>query len=240
MPYLKPSTSPKAAGAQLPAFEAEVLQHLDALYGVAFRLTKEASAAEDLVHDAIIKAVRARAQYQPGTNLKAWLLRILTNTFINRHRRGGLERDVLEGPDASPLADRWIGASTMRAMRDPERDALAPLVEAEVRSALDELPEEFRLAIVLSDVEGLAYKEIAEVMGCPVGTVMSRLHRARKLLQTSLRDQAIAMGIIADDDSEQPARGRAAVGDPNETVDLEAYRARRRKTGSPSDRGGAR
>ncbi len=240
MPYLKPSTSPKAASAQLPAFEAEVLEHLDALYGVAFRLVKEASAAEDLVHDTIIKAVRARSQYQAGTNLKAWLLRILTNTFINRHRRGGLEREVLEGPDASPLADRWIGASTMRAMRDPERDALAPLIQAEVRQALDELPEEFRLVVVLSDVEGLAYKEIADVMGCPVGTVMSRLHRARKLLQSSLRDQAIAMGIIADDESDESARRRAAVGHPNEAVDLEAYRARRRKTGPSSDRGGAR
>jgi len=240
MPYLKPSTSSQAARKRLPAFEAEVLEHLDALYGVAFRLVKEAAAAEDLVHDTIIKAVRARSQYQPGTNLKAWLLRILTNTFINRHRRGGLERDVLEGPDASPLADRWIGAATMRAMRDPERDALAPLIEAEVRQALDELPEEFRLAIVLSDVEGLAYKEIAEVMGCPVGTVMSRLHRARKLLQSSLRDQAVAMGIIQEDDLPQQARGRAAVGDRNEAVDLEAYRAARRKAGPSSDRGGAR
>jgi RNA polymerase sigma-70 factor (ECF subfamily) len=231
--------SPKAASEQLPAFEAEVLEHLDALYGVAFRMVKEASAAEDLVHDTIIKAVRARAQYKPGTNLKAWLLRILTNTFINRHRRGGLERDVLEGPDAGPLADRWIGAATMRAMRDPERDALAPMVEAEVRRALDDLPDDFRLAIVLSDIEGLAYREIADVMGCPVGTVMSRLHRGRKLLQISLRDQAIALGIIPDDEDE-PVAARAAVGDRNETVDLAAYRSRHRKTGSPTGRGGAR
>ncbi|RLB58478.1 MAG: RNA polymerase subunit sigma [Deltaproteobacteria bacterium] len=238
MAYLRPSTSPSAASAQLPAFEAEVLEHLDALYGVAFRMVKEASAAEDLVHDTIIKAVRARTQYKPGTNLKAWLLRILTNTFINRHRRGGLERDVLEGPDASPLADRWIGAATMRAMRDPERDALAPLIEAEVRSALDDLPEDFRLVIVLSDVEGMAYREIAEVMGCPVGTVMSRLHRARKLLQISLRDQAIALGIIPDDEDES-ATARAAVGDRNEAVDLAAYRSRQRKSGSSFGQGGA-
>ncbi len=163
-------------------------------------MTKDATSAEDLVQDTVVKAVRARDQYKAGTNLKAWLLRILTNTFINRHRRGGLERDVLDGPDAAPLAERWIGAATMRAMRDPERDALMPLVEAEVQKALDALPEHFRLAIVLSDVEGMAYKEIAEVMGCPVGTVMSRLHRARKLLQMALRDQAVALGIIEDDD----------------------------------------
>jgi RNA polymerase sigma-70 factor (ECF subfamily) len=211
-----------------------VLEHLDALYGVGFRLTKEASAAEDLVHDTVVKAVRAKHQYKPGTNLKAWLLRILTNTFINRHRRGGLERDVLEGPDAAPLADRWIGASTMRAMRDPEREVLAPLVEAEVRKALEELPEHFRMVIVLSDVEGLAYKEIADVMGCPVGTVMSRLHRARKMLQIALRDQAVALGIIDDEDEMRAAVGHSlpdAHRRPREPVDLARYRAAHKQRG---------
>jgi RNA polymerase sigma-70 factor (ECF subfamily) len=188
MTYLKPLRHEQRSETPV-AFEAEVLTHLDAMYGVAMRMTKNTASAEDLVHDTIVKAVRARHQYKAGTNLKAWLLRIQTNTFINRHRRGGLERDVLEGPDAGPLAHRWIGAAMMRAMRDPEREALAPLIEAEVRSALEDLPEHFRLPIVLSDVEGLSYKEIADVMGCPVGTVMSRLHRARKMLQVTLRDQ---------------------------------------------------
>lgn len=225
MAYLKPLASPP--GEPL-AFEGQVLEHLDAMYGVALRMTKNEAAAEDLVQDTVVKAVRASAQYQAGTNLKAWLLRILTNTFINRHRRGGLERDVLEGPDAGPLADRWIGASTMRAMRDPEGDALAPLVEAEVRQALDELPEHFRMAIVLSDVEGLSYKEIADVMGCPVGTVMSRLHRARKMLQAGLRDHAVALGLVEDDD---PGL-RAVAGEP---VVLSEYRERRR-----NEKGGAK
>ena len=220
MTYLKPLTRSERDADRPVAFEAEVLDHLDALYGVAFRMTKEAASAEDLVQDTILKAVRARQQYQPGTNLKAWLLRILTNTFINRHRRGGLERDVLEGPDAAPLADRWIGAATMRAMRDPEREVLAPLVEQEVRAALAALPEPFRLAIVLSDVEGLSYREIADVMGCPVGTVMSRLHRARRMLQETLFDQAVALGLVDD----EPGRKRAAVGAPDEPVDLAHYR----------------
>lgn len=188
-------------------------------------MTKNAAAAEDLVHDTIVKAVRARQQYKPGTNLKAWLLRIQTNTFINRHRRGGLERDVLEGPDAGPLADRWIGASTMRSMRDPERDHLLPIIEAEVRQALEDLPEHFRLAIVLSDIEGLSYKEIADVMDCPVGTVMSRLHRARKMLQLSLRDQAAALGII--DDVPDEDERRAAAGHESEPIDLAAFRRRK-------------
>jgi RNA polymerase sigma-70 factor (ECF subfamily) len=224
MTYLKPYRDERRADAPF-AFEEALLDHLDAMYGVALRMTKEASAAEDLVQDTIVKAVRARGQYKVGTNLKAWLLRILTNTFINNHRRGGIERDVFEGPDAAPLAERWIGASTMRAMRDPEKEALAPLIEAEVRQALDALPEHFRLAIVLSDIEGLAYKEIADVMGCPVGTVMSRLHRARKLLQIALRDQAIALGII--DDEEAMPRA-AASGDSSEPVDLANFRARKR------------
>jgi RNA polymerase sigma-70 factor, ECF subfamily len=218
MSYLKPLTRTERDADRPVAFEAEVLDHLDALYGVAFRMTREPAAAEDLVQDTIVKAVRARGQYQPGTNLKAWLLRILTNTFINRHRRGGLERDVLEGPDAGPLADRWIGAATMRAMRDPERDALAPLIEQEVRAALEALPEPFRMAIVLSDVEGLSYREIADVMGCPVGTVMSRLHRGRRMLQDALYEQAVALGLV---DGEVK---RAAVGDTDEPVDLAEYR----------------
>lgn len=226
MAYLKPLSSSRD---EPVGFESQVLEHLDAMYGVAFRMTKNEAAAEDLVQDTVVKAVRARDQYQLGTNLKAWLLRILTNTFINRHRRGGLERDVLEGPDAGPLADRWIGASTMRAMRDPEHDALAPLVEAEVRKALDDLPDHFRMAIVLSDVEGLSYKEIAEVMGCPVGTVMSRLHRARKMLQAVLRDQAVALGIVEEDG---PAL-RAVAGEP---VDLTEYRERRRSEPKGGDR----
>jgi RNA polymerase sigma-70 factor, ECF subfamily len=223
MSYLKPFRRAEPAGDTPVAFEAEVLDHLDAMYGVALRMTKNAASAEDLVHDTIVKAVRARNQYKAGTNLKAWLLRIQTNTFINRHRRGGLERDVLEGPDAGPLADRWIGASTMRSMRDPERDHLLPIIESEIRQALDDLPDHFRMAIVLSDVEGLSYKEIADVMECPVGTVMSRLHRARKMLQATLVDQAVALGIIEDPELQR----QAAAGDVNEPIDLADFRRRK-------------
>lgn len=179
------------AGAPIDTFEVELLSHLDALYGVSCRMTKSSTEAEDLVQDTIVKAMRARAQFQPGTNLKAWLLRILTNTFINRYRRGGLERDLFDGPDAEPLTDAWVGASTLRAMRDPETQVLTPLVEAEVQRALDALPDDFRLAVVLSDIEELSYKEIAEAMGCPIGTVMSRLHRGRRILKRELADSVL-------------------------------------------------
>jgi RNA polymerase sigma-70 factor (ECF subfamily) len=200
------------------AFEAEVLSHLDALYGVACRLTKSPLDAEDLVQDALVKAMRAREQYESGTNLKAWLFKILTNTFINKYRRGGLERVVLDGPDADPLADGWVSAASMRALRDPESQALRAIVEDEIQRALDELPEEYRLAVVLSDVEELSYKEIAEVMGCPVGTVMSRLHRGRRLLQKRLYDHAVFLGIT-------PAAEAAPDSEP---LDLAQFRARKR------------
>jgi RNA polymerase sigma-70 factor, ECF subfamily len=235
MAYLKPRTTTRAGLDRRSSFEDDVLLHLDALYGVAVRMTRDNAAAEDLVHDTVLKAIRGWNQYQAGTNLKAWLLRILTNTFINRYRRGGLERDVLEGPDADPLSDRWIGAATLRGMREPEREALAPLVEAEVQRALDSLPEHFRMAIVLSDIEGLSYKEIADVMGCPIGTVMSRLHRARAILQQLLRAHAVALGIVEPDDEMVPQPGErssarsAAVGG-GDAVDLVEFKTRKRGT----------
>jgi RNA polymerase sigma-70 factor, ECF subfamily len=204
------------------AFEAQTLEHLDALYAVSCRLTKAPLDAEDLVQDTLVKAMRARDQYEPGTNLKAWLFKILHNTFINKYRRGGLERIVLEGPDADPLADGWVSAASMRALRDPETQALRPLVQEEIHKALDELPEEFRVAVVLSDVEELSYKEIADVMGCPVGTVMSRLHRGRRLLQKRLYDHAVFLGIAPV--NEPPSEETGA-------VDIAAYRARKRGHG---------
>lgn len=210
--FRKASPTP---GESLDAFEAEALDHLDALYGVAIRMTRNPADAEDLVQDTLVKAMRAREQFQPGTNLKAWLLRILTNTFLSRFRRGGLERSVLEGAESVPLADGWMSAASMNAMRDVETQALRPLLEAEIGKALDELPEDYRLAVILSDVEELSYKEIAEVMGCPIGTVMSRLHRGRKLLQESLREHAVLSGIT------EPSQ-------PEGAIDLAAFRARKR------------
>lgn len=182
-------------------FEENVLAHLDGLYAVARRLTRDASIAEDLVHDATVKALKARGQFEPGTNLKAWLLRILTNTFINGYRRGGLERTTFEGAHETgdPIADGWISAASMRAMREPEEEALRPVLRAELSRAVDELPDEFRIALVLCDVEELSYKEIAETMGTPIGTVMSRIHRARKMLQQRLHHHAVAAGILRED-----------------------------------------
>jgi len=193
------------AQSQAPTeFERDALAHLPTLMAVSARLTRNGTEAEDLVQDTLLKALKARDHFAQGSNMRAWLLRILTNTFINRYRRGGLERSVLDGPDADPLADGWIGASTMEAMRDPESRALRSLLEKEILQALDELPEEFRLAVVLSDVEELSYREIAEIMGCPIGTVMSRLHRGRRLLKGRLYQHARSLGIVGPEHSIGP------------------------------------
>src|SRR5579859_2253202 len=215
--------------AKTDAFTEEALAHLDAMYAVACKLTRNPTEAEDLVQDAFVKATRARQQFQAGTNLKAWLFRILTNTFINKYRRGGLERSVFDGPDADPLADGWVSASTMRQLREPETLALMPLVEHEIQRALDALPTEFRLAVVLCDVEEFSYEEIAQIMGCPIGTVMSRLHRGRKLLQRTLYNHALALGIVKGEDKigDQPAATDAASRRAR-TPNLADYRARRR------------
>jgi RNA polymerase sigma-70 factor (ECF subfamily) len=207
----------------------EALAHLDSMYGVACKLTRNPTEAEDLVQDAFVKAMRARQQFQAGTNLKAWLFRILTNTFINKYRRGGLERSVLDGPDADPLADGWVSASTMRQLRDPETLALRPIVEDEIRRALDALPAEFRLAVVLCDVEEFSYEEIAQVMGCPIGTVMSRLHRGRKLLQRALYNHALALGIVRGEEQVGDGSVPAADSGGTKTASLAEYRVRKKR-----------
>ncbi len=201
-------------------FEQEVLDHLPSMLAVASRLMRHGPEAEDLVQDSIVKAIRAREQFESGTNLRAWLLKILTNTFINRYRRGGLERSVLDGPDADPLADGWVSASTMEALRDPESQALRPILEAEIGKALEALPTEFRLAVVLSDIEDLSYKEISDIMGCPIGTVMSRLHRGRRMLKSSLYEHARAMGLVGPEE---------AVGQTQRepVIEMERYRAKK-------------
>ena len=208
-------------------FEREALAHLSTLMAVSSRLTRSSVEAEDLVQDTLLKALRSRDHFMPGSNMRAWLLRILTNTFINRYRRGGLERSVLEGPDADPLADGWVGAATMESMRDPESGALRSILEKEIVAALDELPEEFRLAVVLSDVEELSYREIAEIMGCPIGTVMSRLHRGRRLLKKRLYEHARAFGIIGPEDEVGPSSGDKAGEKSEPVVELADYKRRR-------------
>ena len=210
----------------LTTFERDALSHLPSLLAVATRLTRNSAESEDLVQDALVKAMRAHGQFEPGTNLKAWLLRILTNTFINRYRRGTLERSVVDASDAEPLWDGWMSTASMEAMRDPESTALRPMLEAEIRSALATLPEDFRLVVVLADVEELSYREISEILGCPIGTVMSRLHRGRRMLKSKLVAHARELGIIPDEPDDDMTAQQAR----DVPVRLADYRGRR--TGS--------
>ena len=197
-------------------FEAEARPHLDALYSTALRLTRSSVDAEDLVQDTLVRAYRFYDRFEAGTNFKAWLLRIQMNTFVNRYRRATRERQVFDGPMAAPVGEGVMSRATMRALTDPVGDAQRQLVAREINRAFEQLSEDARAMVLLADVEELSYKEIAEVMACPIGTVMSRLHRARKQLQVALQQHAVQMGIVdADDD------------DVEEPVSLEAFRSRK-------------
>jgi RNA polymerase sigma-70 factor (ECF subfamily) len=178
-------------------FEQEALSFLDALYRTALRMTRSEADAEDIVQETYIRAFRFREQFTPGTNMKAWLFRILTNTFINSYRRRSSQPQTTEidGIEETTLQRRMTDAGAA-ASPEPEREVLDSIVDSEVREALEELPERFR-TVVLLDVEGFAYKEIAEMLDIPIGTVMSRLHRGRKFLQKRLYDLARERGIAA-------------------------------------------
>jgi RNA polymerase sigma-70 factor, ECF subfamily len=205
-------------------FEVEALQHLPALMALATRLTRNRSEAEDLVQDTLVKALRAREQYHTETNLRAWLLKILRNTFLNGYRRQSLERRVLDGPDKDPLAAGWIGAASLRGMRDPDTNRLHSQLERTLKDAIDELPPDFRMTVLLADVEELSYREIAEAMECPVGTVMSRLHRGRRLLKARLVDEAAQAGIL---EKKEAAREPEPSQEQDAPLSLRRYRQKK-------------
>jgi len=180
-------------------FEEQVVPFLDRLYGAAVRYTRDPVAAEDLLQEAMAKAYSAFHQYQQGTNLKAWLYRILHNTYISQYRKKQRrpQEDLQHELEDFSLY-KAVGGTT----RSAEAEVFEAITDDEVKEALAELPDTFRMAVFLADVEGFAYKDIAEIMDTPIGTVMSRLHRGRKQLQKSLAQYAASRGLLADEDEE--------------------------------------
>jgi RNA polymerase sigma-70 factor (ECF subfamily) len=200
-------------------FEALALSHLDPLYSAALRLTKNDRDAEDLVQDTCMRAFRFFDKFERGTNMKAWLFKILTNTFINRYRRKVKERNVVEGSERDAVHERFISRDATDFAANPEQYLFDRLLSDDVLRAIDALPIDFRLVVILADLQEFSYKEIAEILDCPVGTVMSRLFRGRKLLQKTLREYALGQGVLNDVDEASP-----------EPTDLNEYR-NRNKTG---------
>jgi len=204
----------QTASGRRARFESEVLPHLDAMHRTAMRLTRNPSDADDLVQDAVVKAYRFFDSYEQGTNIRAWLLKILSNVFFSKYKRSTREGSVAALASTDPVADGWISQASISPSREPERLAERPLVEAEVSRVLDEVSEDFRTVLVLVDIEGLTYREVAEAMGCPIGTVMSRLHRARRAVAQKL-------GVTVGGD----------VVEEREVVSLDAYRRRKESVG---------
>jgi len=189
-------------------FQQGALPLLDSLYGAALRMTRNPADAEDLVQETMLRAYRAFDRFEPGTNLKAWLFRILTNAYINTYRKKQREPQKVSSDEVEDFdLYQELKNHDPQFSETPESLVLDSLVDSDILEAIEELPEQFRLAVVLSDMEGFTYAEMAEIMDVPMGTVMSRLHRGRKALQKRLWKIAVDRGIV-----KGPGNGGAAYG----------------------------
>ncbi len=191
-------------------FESDALQYLDQLYGAALRMARNPADAEDVVQETYAKAWASFHQYTPGTNLKAWLYRILTNTYINSYRKKQRQPQTSDAGEVQDWQLARAAEHTSSGLRSAETEAMDRLPDSAVKDALQQLSPDFRMAVYLADVEGFAYKEIAEIMDTPIGTVMSRLNRARKQLRNLLADHARELGVTREEQAEPAHSGGEA------------------------------
>lgn len=200
-------------------FEEVAMPQADALYGAALRMTRDPTQAEDLVQETLLRAYRFWHKFQQGTNIKAWLFRIQTNIFINKYRKRQTEQKVIDDRHDDETIQRAAAEESSWLPPETREEFLKHLLGDEVMRALDDLPFEFKMTVLLADMHDLSYKEIADVLDCPVGTVMSRLHRARKQLQANLFQYAVDRGVI------HPPEGV----DADNVADLVLFRRRKKK-----------
>jgi len=213
--------------------EREFVPHMDSLFRYALSMTRNRDRAEELTQDTLAKAVEHVDKYRPGTNARAWLFRIMTNHHNNQRRARRPEVQFLEGVE--PRWDAQTQDLLIRSHLDPERSLVTRLAGSQIREALERLPEDFRMVVVLADLEGFSYREIADQVGCPIGTVMSRLHRGRRLMRGHLLDLGRQLGLVRD----APAAENAEDADPDRVLEsLDRFRAEREAAASGEGQGG--
>ena len=205
-------------------FEAAAMPYLDALYNTAYRMTRNAQDAEDLIQETYLKAYKYYDKFEEGTNLKAWLFKILKNTFINSYRKAQLQPPQSDFADIEESFESQISEDVSRQIRNPEEELLENVLDEDVQRAVDKLPQDYRMVVLLADLEGFSYKEISDILEIPVGTVMSRLYRGRRLLEAEMLRYAREHGYLR---AGSPVKMRSRNG--GSEPDGEEYRGRAKR-----------